>query len=451
MTPKTAAWLLVLLCMATSARAEWPLLWDFDGQRDEPVDAALLPSGHDLFVLASVRIQASTTPRSALVRISPAGEVVWQADDPEMAAPGGFALAPDGRALLLGRNGTATRVTAVAADGTIAWSRERTGLDISPFFSEIPIRPHWDEESGAWWVPAGAGGDFVVLGWDGGGDPLPDRVWSPPEGEARATSVLSRPGGGLLVAGTLFEVASPGWWVVALDAAGAEDWSRFEDGDTDAGIFSGAFLLDADPVRLWADDETPCGLFSLRLWALDPDAGSPLWARTWPAPAGCSSFEPDSVRFEGDRLLASGATNHFPGTGGSAAVALAFDAATGAPLWERIFDGATTTIRADLASVDGSALLATTLFPPSQPGATPVWTAAWSRDGVECGPPQQLLPSMRAVTTVADGAGWYVVGYASPGSTLDDVVVHRAAAACDTLFSDGFESGDTSTWSTAVP
>jgi hypothetical protein len=298
-----------------------------------------------------------------------------------------------------------------------------------------------------------------VISFDADGAPLPDAVWSPPAGEARATSVLPRSGGGLLVAGQVEDISPPGWWTVALDAAGAEVWKHFDDGGTPAGVFSGAFLLSADPVRVFADDETFCGLFSLRLWSLDAATGAPLWDATWPpndSPT-CNSFVLDSVILEGDRIVASG-VGDVAGVGASfAPLAATFDASSGAFAWARVFAGATTGVRAEVASVAGSALLASTLFPDPNPGPTPLWLAAWNHDGGACGTPRELLPArVNAALAVPAGGGTaaaLLVGYGFNvlGATREDLVVQRIDDPCAGLFRDGFESGGTGQWSAAQP
>lgn len=449
---RTGGLVLALLLAVAQARAEWPLVWDFDGRSDTPVAARLAPDG-DLLVLLESYSQGSGVPSAVLARIDPTGEVSWATADHELSAPAGLALAEDGRVLALGRTGgTVLRVTSFSPAGAIEWSRTRSGL--SPDFAEYgpAAQPVWDAPVSAWRVPSGLGGDLVVLSWTAAGDPLPDRLWSPPSGEAVATAVVPRPGGGLLVTGRV-DLVVPAWWTVALDAAGAEDWSWFEDGGTDAGTFSGAFPLSADPQRVtvWADDETGCGLFSLRLWSLDAATGAPLWDATWPPPGGCTSFIPDVVSLSGDRIIASGATTHLGSPSSPDAAAIAFDAATGITLWERSHHRDTNAIRADLASFDGTALVASTLFPPVNPGPTPLWLSPWDRNGDACAEPFELLPASVAAS-FADAAGrWLIVGSASAGVTGIDLVVQRVEDPCRALFADGFESASTQAWSATVP
>ena len=443
---------LVLMLAPAAARGEWPLIWDFDGRSDTPT-AALLAPGGDLLVAVEAYVQGATSPRAVLVRIDPGGQVVWATADPDLPAPSGLALAGDGRALVIGRSGVSTlRASSFTAAGALEWSRTRGGLAPDLPGNGPAAQPVWDAAAGAWRIPAGLGGDFAVLSWTAAGDPLPDRIWSPPAGEATATAVAPRPSGGLLVTGSV-ELTVPGWWTVALDDAGVEDWSRFEDGGTNAGIFSGAFplVVDAQRVTVWADDETACGLFSLRLWSLDAATGAPLWDATWPEPSGCEYFIPDVVRLAGDRIVASGATSFFAGPSNPDTAALSFEAATGLPVWARNFHGDTSTIRADVASFAGSALVASTLFPSPNPGPSWLWLSAWNREGVACGAPFELLPA-RVAASFTDAAGrWLVVGAASSLATADDVVVQLVSDPCRALFADGFESGDLGAWSSSVP
>lgn len=466
--PRTRLIFLVvaLLGGGAAARAEWPLVWDFDGRGDEPVAARLGSSGAaagDLWVLTSSYAQGQISPQAVLLRLAPDGGIVWTGEDPDLHAPQALALRDDGTTLAIGPEaGSTLRVTAFTAAGAIAWSRTRAGVAADQPLNGPHAAPVWDASAaggdGAWRIPCGLGGDFAVLSFTAEGDPLPDIVWSPPAGDGRATSLLPRAGGGLLVAG-LVNLTPPGWWTVALDAAGAEVWKQFEDGGTVAGIFTGAFLLSADPVRLWADDETHCGLFSLRLWALDAATGAPLWGATWPPNdvPNCNSFTPDSVSLEGDRIFAAGVGNVATVGASFDPIGVSFDAASGAHQWARVFAGATTGIRAEVASIGGGALLASTLFPSPNPGPTPLWVAAWDREGASCGAPRELLPA-RVNGAVAlqpsDGtAAALLVGYGFnlAGASQEDLAVQRIDDPCAGLFHDGFESGGTTNWSAQQP
>ncbi len=133
------------------------------------------------------------------------------------------------------------------------------------------------------------------------------------------------------------------------------------------------------------------------------------------------------------------------------------DAATGAVQWARAFVGATTGIRGEVASIGGGALLASTLFPSPNPGPTPLWLAAWDRNGAACGAPVELLPARvsAALPVPSSGgvAGGLLVGYGFnfAGASLEDLVVQRVDDPCAGLFRDGFESGGTGQWSAAQP
>ncbi len=457
--------MVAFFCASTAALADWPLVWDFDGRGDEPVVARHGVSGAaagDIWILTSSYAQGQPLPQAVLLRIAPDGGVVWTVGDPDLHAPQALALRDDGTTLVLGREGTGFRATTFTAAGTIAWSRSRSGVAADVALNGPHASPIWDVSagggSGAWRIPCGLAGDFAVLSFTAAGDPLPDVVWSPPTADGRATSVLPRAGGGLLVAGLTDSLSPPGWWTVALDAAGAEVWKHFDDGGTVAGIFTGAFLLSADPVRLWADDETHCGVFSLYLWALDAATGAPLWDATWPPNdvPNCNSFTPDAVTLEGDRIVAAGVGNVTPVGASFDSIAVSFDAASGTHQWARVFAGATTGIRAEVAAIGGGALVASTLFPNPNPGPTPLWVAAWDRDGGSCGAPRELIPArVNAALSVPGGAteAALLVGYGFnlAGTTQEDLVVQRLEDPCAGLFRDGFESGGTGQWSAAQP
>lgn len=440
--------------LGADAHAEWPLVWDFDGRGDEPVAARLGATGAaagDLWVLASSYVLGESSPHAVLLRINPDGVIEWTGADPDLHAPQALALRDDGTTLVIGRQGTGLRATAFTAEGTIAWSRSRTGVAADIPMNGPHASPIWDASAGgvgAWRIPSGLAGDFAVISFTANGDLLADVVWSPPTAGGRATSLLPRAGGGLLVAGLTENLSPPGWWTVALDAAGNEVWKQFEDGGTTAGLFSGAFLLSADPVRLWADDETRCGLFSLRLWALDATSGVPLWGATWPPNdvPNCHSFTPDAVTLDGDRIVAAGVGN-VPSVGAAFdPIAVSFDAASGTNEWASVFAGQATGIRAEITLTGGGAVLASTHFPNPNGGPTPLWVSAWDREGASCGAPRELLPArVSAAITLPPSqgtAGALLVGYGfnRAGATLEDIVVQRIVDPCAGRFRDGFES-----------
>lgn len=442
-----AVWIVLV---ATDARAEWPLVFDFDGRGDVPVAARRGASGDaagDLWVLTSSYAQGESAPQAVLLRIAPDGAIVWTGEDPDLHAPQALALRDDGTTLVVGRQGTGLRATAFTAAGTIAWSRSRSGVATDVPMNGPQASPIWDASVDAWRIPSGLAGDFAVISFTATGDPLADVVWSPPTAGGRATSLLPRAGGGLLIAGLTENRSPPGWWTVALDAAGAEVWTHFDDGGTAAGLFTGAFLLSADPVRLWADDETLCGLFSLRLWALDATSGEPLWDATWPPNTvpNCHSFTPDAVTLEGDRIVAAGVGNVASIGASFDPISVSFDAASGAHQWARVFAGDSVGIRAEVASIGGGALLASTHFPNPNGGPTPLWVTAWDRQGANCDAPRQLLPArVNAAVALppANGtAAALLVGYGFnlAGATLEDVAVQRIDDPCAGRFRDGFE------------
>lgn len=428
-------------CSATDARAGWPFAWDLAGRSDTPV-AALSTDDGGLQVLALAYAVGEPSPRSVLLEIGADGGLRWTR---EVTGPNAVALArgPEGSTAVLSRAASQFALSTVDATGQLQWSRTRSDLSPKEAFFGRSAGPAWDAQAGAWRVPAGRAGDFVVLSFAPDGTPLPDLTWSPPQGDGSASSVLPRPSGGLLVAGTV-DSTPPGWWIVAFDAAGVEQWRRFEDGGTAAGVFSGAFLLQADPVLAWADDESTCGLFSLRLWSLAAADGAPRWARSWPetgAPPACDSFQPSAAVLDGGAVVAAGRGDAPTGGSGFDAVVLRFDAASGAPTWARAYTGTSTTIESFATPTPSGVLLAASLFPPVNPGPVPHWAVAWDTSGTPCAAPRRLADS-RGVALVPGADTVFVVGYAAARVTTgsgDDVLVQRVDDPCAGRFGDGFE------------
>jgi outer membrane protein assembly factor BamB len=441
-----ATFVVTALSSVTPSHATWPLLWDLDSRGDTAIAARRGAEG-DLWVLVQSHVQATAASRTVLLRIDENGEIVWTGTDPEMATPSGLAVRADGTALVTGQEGGSTlRATSFAAlDGGIEWSRSRADVTwTEPSFGGL-AQPIWSSGDSSWKIPLRQDGSFAVVTFDDVGTAQPDFLWNLPSGTGGATSLRQRPGGGFYVAGTFDGTPeAPGWWTLAVDAAGTVLWSHFDDGDTGAGIFSGAFLLDGDEDELlaWANDETLFGVFSVRIWSLDPADGMELWSSSWP-PAGTDSFDAHSVVVSGDRAIVAGSA--FGPTIKTSA--LSFDLADGDLVWQREFQGATSTTSTALSSLAGSALVASTLFPPVNPGPSPLWASAWNRDGAPCSAAEELLPA-RVVASLHDGSGsWYVVGTAFSSDTLEDVLIQRLQDPCSVLFADGFESGDLNAWS----
>lgn len=446
------------MAIATAAHSAWPFSWDFASRSDAPVAARVGPGG-DLWLLAESAVQGLAFERAVLLRIDRGGNLLWGTEDPGLFAPSALALRPDGSALAIGVEVDGTfRATAFAPDGTIRWSRRRPELAPDSVFSGPHAEPIWDEVLSAWRVPAGIEGDLAVVSFGANGEALPELRWSPPAGTGRANSLLLRPGGGLLLAGTIQDSPPPGWWVVAFDAKGTELWRHFESGAAPAGAFGGAVLLSTDPVRLWAVDETACGIFSLLLWALDAATGAPIWDTTWPPPGDCDSFTPYTVALAGDRIFAGGlgdvddidATQLDP-------IALAVNATNGEVDWARTVASPSFGIDSALVVGEDGILLASSHFPPGGFGTAPLSIAAWSLAGRACVIPSQPLPARVpfALAQPATGGGAAIhrllVGGTYDPSTAEDVLVQRVVDACSTLFADGFDSGGTRAWSLTTP
>jgi outer membrane protein assembly factor BamB len=445
-----AVTIILAWAMAVSApplRAQWPLLWDGGGSSDDAIAATLGPADR-LYVL--VRSSQSGTP-TVLLCVDVDGSIVWQGVDPGMTVPLGLTVREDGTALVVGSApGSILRSTAfTASDGALQWSRDRADVSWTPPRFGDPAQPVWSATEERWWIPARKNGEFVVLNYDEAGNSTEDWTWPLPNGEGGASSVRPRAGGGFYVAGSLEAgPLPPGWWTVAVDALGSELWSHFEDGDTPFDTFSNAFLLGQglDELILWANDETDFGLFSLRLWALDPEDGSRLWAVTWPEDS-MSHTETRSVVASGGRVLAAGSTEAFGST--AEAFLLSFDATDGDLVWTS-GTGQVGTTEARLASRDGSALLALTQSPVI-PGPPPLSTFAWSRDGQSCSESLELLPGRVVATLLGAEGQWWVVGMTFSPENGNDVLIQQRFDPCFQVFGDGFETGDLTRWSGVLP
>jgi hypothetical protein len=155
----------------------------------------------------------------------------------------------------------------------------------------------------------------------------------------------------------------------------------------------------------------------------------------------------------GGRILVSGTGDVATVAANFDPIALSFDAETGENLWARTFVGATVGIRADVTSVGGEALVASTLFPNPNPGPTRLWLSSWDRDGAACAAPFEILPERVGIALPTATGNRLLVGYAFnlDGSSAEDLVVQRTQDPCGALFADGFESGDTTAWSLTSP
>lgn len=435
---------LALCVVAGAAHGAWPLVWDFAGRDDIPV-AALRNDDGTLRVLVEAWAPGEAASRTMLLGIADDGSIAWTRELPALRGPVALAHGPAGETAVLARSASQLAMAVVTNDGQVRWSHSRGALAPEQRFFGPSAAPAWDAVGSAWRVPVGIAGDLAVLSFAADGTPLPDLRWSPPQGNGAANSVLSRVGGGLLVAGTV-DTTPPGWWIVAFDASGTESWRHFEDGGTAAGTFSGAFLLQADPVIAWADDETTCGLFSVRLWSRDPASGAMRWARSWPAngaPPACNTFEPQSVRLADGRLLAYGTGDVSAASASFQSLVATFDADSGAPGWTASYDGASSPVATHALATSDGVLLASSLFPPVNPGPLPTWLSTWDRSGAPCTAPQRLVDG-RVVDTLAAGADQaLVVGYGqglSSAGSASDVLVQRVDDPCAGHFGNGFEA-----------
>ena len=124
---------------------------------------------------------------------------------------------------------------------------------------------------------------------------------------------------------------------------------------------------------------------------------------------------------------------------------------TGNLVWERTFGDASTSLASAVTGTGGSALLATSMFPVPNPGPIPSWRSAWDGSGMECGPPQALLPARVTTATLGSLGNWLVVGWHHHHQSGADLVIQRLDDPCAGLFADDFETGDLSRWSTTIP
>ncbi len=427
-----------LVFCSTPAYADWPVIWDGESRGDISITAQLGDGDDHLYVLAQTYVQSTASPRASLLRLRPSGSIEWLGIDSEMRNPASMALHPSGSTLVAGIGaGSAVSITSFSAvDGSVEWRRSLVDAVWGDQMFGTPAEPTWSESDAEWWMPVGKNGKFAVVGYDIAGTAIPEWSWAPPAGIGSATAVQARTGGGFFVAGTFHDGATPpGWWTVAVDGSGGELWRHFDDGDTGADLFSGAKFLatEDDSLIACAIDETACGVFSLRLWSLNPTDGTERWSRSWPPPGDCSSFVPHSVVASGDRIIATGGSTALSNT------VLSFDNADGALLWQREFSGSTSVVNSAVSSRDGSALVATSLFPNPNPGPLPLWAAAWDRSGTACGEPQELLPARVTASVRGRGNRWLIVGYGFSSETLEDIVVQAVRSPCGLLFGDGFE------------
>lgn len=439
-------WTLALAGVAAQGDSapSWSVVWD-GGANDRTV-AAGFSAAHGIRVL---------TESGSLLAISAEGVVLWTVEtglEGEMKA---LSLRDDGVTAVLAETGSGFPVrdlhfAVVDAGGALLWSRMRADAGGRMGIREQVPAPYWDEAGQRWLLPGRVQSDFAALGYTDTGTELPDIRWTPPTPSAastlRASSVLPRPGGGVLLAGIVFPIvqgptAVPVWWTVALDAGGNEVWRNVSDGGTQHDAFSGAHLLSADPVILWANDETACGVFSLHLWSLHPQSGQALWARTWPletAAPDCkgfiSGFSPDEVRIDGASIVAGGLVAE------NIAQVFAADADTGLPRWHATQGSQMIATRLALGPDD--IMLLSSQFPPGGSGAPPLIASAWRSHGVQCQSPQQVAgANMRLLAAWADNQGRrFLVGTRWSAATFEDVVVHMdAGLGCGPLFKDGFE------------
>lgn len=458
-----------LLLAATLAVAQAPpIRWisGFDGggtpfATDVLVDMAVHASGA-ICVTGSTATAGGAVGAMTLL-YDPDGSERWRrlyvAPDSAGYEEGARAFfAPDGRCLVAGRRSSATTgpdalLLSYDANGDLAWSASHDGA-ASGF--DIAVDVAADADGNAFVLALVAGGDsgwdFATLKYDAAGALLWSRTFDGPLGQDdQPAGLVIDAGGNAYVAGHA-RVTAPfddDVVLIKFDPDGNELWTRYLDGGA-AGTDLGAAvaLSAANEPYVAGRFQLPEGEHQAAIFKLHAD-GTDDWSATTGHPvAGI----PEQVR-----ALALGADGsaYVVFTGSNDVLVTRFDA-SGTFDWRNLEDGVAL---ADFAprplAIDaaGNAYVAAWDFVPGEGSEFHAYridaadgTVAWRTHFGEPGDDSQDFP--RAVVLTPANELVVAGGTRPDGATFEDdwAVV---AYALPTIFTDHFETGDASHWTSA--
>ena len=369
----------VLSFDASNGAASWQFLYDHPGGGlDVPADLQLASDGSAALVAGRASVTAEGFD-ALLFRVDGAGGLDWlqavQNQGPGDDRSASLALAPDGSlALLVGELRGASRirgrlVAVDPADGELAWSYDDDAASgkVGAFHQAV-----FSADSGVAYAVGGEGKDAVLVALDASdGSELWRTVHAGSLGhEDELTALALAPDGATLFAtGAANErnttpVNPPDVLVLAVDATtGSLLWSRELD-HSDQDERGVGLVASPDGARLYLSAVADVDFFQCDYWThgLDAASGASLWEALfdYDIPLAFREDRPVGLALapDGARLYVTGSTyeNAFAFEGYDWAT-VAYDTADGTLLWESAWDAGPDDRAVDLVpSADGARL-----------------------------------------------------------------------------------------------
>ena len=338
--------ILVLVSTAPAAGAAGSRLWvsRFHAPHtDRAYDVAVSPNGSMVYVTGSSYRPGAYEDWVTLGLSQTTGAQIWTSryDGPGNGSDEAYALAvsPDGTRVYVagGSYATSQNYTVIAYDAT-------SGAEL------------WvarGVEGAAWNVVVSADGMRVYLSGSGFGTEAYDassgaRIWSrryQPAGSLSDVNFanalgLSPDGARVFVAGYIDSIAS--WYdyaSVAYDSTtGAKIWARRYDGPGDEYASGEALAVSPDGARVYVTGTSGYVPGDWVTIAYDASTGAKIWLRRYDGPDHLNDWAGDvAVRPDGSMVYVTGLTEGT--TTGADIGTIAYDAATGAKVWLRHYDG----------------------------------------------------------------------------------------------------------------
>ncbi|MBC8328605.1 MAG: hypothetical protein ISR76_00290 [Planctomycetes bacterium] len=326
----------------------WQARWD-GGAQDQPHDAYFAADGS---VYVCGEADSFTGPMDFIVlKVDAAGSIAWSL---RWGGPGGlggraYGVTVDaaGRVLVTGEtyaSGTAaTRATTIQLDplGNLLWDRHYAGPASG---SDTGFDVAVDAAGAAYVACASAGAasgvDWALLKYSPAGNLDWERRYDGPASYHDVPyRVLLDPAGNPVVGGHV-SGSAPAWSDLAArkyDPLGNLVWSASFDGPHSGGDTFGEMVMDGAGAFYLS------GLGSSAGWDLDMvlgkigPAGGVAWVTSWDG-GGSDDYAVGLAAGANGRVYVAGAA-YSSTTYASDAVALAYDAATGAPSWQDVWNG----------------------------------------------------------------------------------------------------------------
>lgn len=371
----------------------------------------------------------------AVVRYEADGSHAWTQIEPPLAANDpDLAVGADGSAVVASFSGATLVVRKLdAVSGATHWQRERAIVAAPVLLMARGPKLAVDPADGRVRVAVSHDGDYLILGYEADGTPMPDVTWGG-DGIDVPTALVALADGGFAVTGIADDGndGSEAYRTRVYDAGGALRHEDSESGDI-GNAFTPAWLVPGENGGVFVAGglESSCGVFQIRLWRLDGDGTRP-WTWVWPSNP-CHSAQPIGLQraADGSLLIVSN------GASPSSATTVTRLSDDGGLRWQRAWPGSRTSMAFATMPTGRTRVVGTVAVG----GFGRYFVAEWTADGGLCATAiDAALWRGMAVAALEDG---WAVGINGPGTGSSDAYLWRyspvPACSVDPLFAHGFE------------